>query len=74
MGELPTSLECVIAYVVDGMHVSKSNRSVIREMRQRMLKVPESFPRRTRLAVYRHALKVHSANRDLYDYVMGGMR
>ena len=67
-----------IRYCIDKLHVSASNRDVLRETRRRLRyaakrkrkAVTTMWPRGARLFTYRVALAVHKANRDLYARVM----
>lgn len=56
--------------LVDRMHVSVSDVTVIRRLRSRMK--GKAWTKAGRKAIYRHALARHHDNRNLYLLVMGG--
>ena len=63
----------MIEMIVGRIHVSKTNREVIREVRKSMK--PEAFALEHlawRLDVYRQAIEAHARNRDMYRKVMTG--
>lgn len=60
--------------IADRLHVSASNREVIKAVRK-ALKKPyrhSQLWRKARKALYRAAIKRHAANGGLYAYVMRG--
>jgi len=65
-----------IEFLVDRLHVSTSDRSVVREFRNRIKRGnPQglSFENRSdRKEIYTLALSRHSLNRKMYGAVMGG--
>lgn len=79
--EVDSGMRFSIRMIVDRLHVSTSNREVMRELYRRMRKASRrrrkldriGFPARTfRRATYLCALDCHKANRTLYRNVMSG--
>lgn len=62
-----------ITQIADRLHVSASDRSVIRAVRSRIKKKDRRDPakRWDRRLAYRIALKRHAENRSMYAYVTG---
>lgn len=61
-----------IEWLVSRMHVGDSSRAVIRMLHIRMAN-NHQWTKRRRKVVYRHALKCHERNRQLYRKVTRGM-
>ena len=65
----------MIRHYVDNLHVSTSNRVILRELYNRMVAHPENMTlskKQDRRTVYRYALQVHAANRRMYSDVVNG--
>lgn len=58
----------MINMLVDGYHVSASNKMIMREFWNR--DIFRSYPKITRKAVYQYAIERHRQNKDLYYFVM----
>ena len=67
-------MEPMISFIVDNLHVSASNRDVIRAFWER---IPDDSKHNRKLRfirhnIYRMALKRHADNRETYRAVMTG--
>jgi hypothetical protein len=61
----------MINFLVDRLHVSTSDRDVVREI-YRHIRKPNECPRKVRHEAYRAALKRHHENQGLYQAVQTG--
>ena len=59
-------------FLTGKVHVSYSNLQLIRYVRSKM-KDPHNTPLEDKKEFYRDCIKEHSANRQLYSDVMGGL-
>jgi len=68
----PVIPESQIEWIVDRLHVSCSHLQVAREVWPRTRKF--DWPKIARKQALRIAFNRHQTNRELYAYVMGGMK
>lgn len=65
----------IVNQIVDRIHVCRSNRDVIRKVKNGMVKgVWYALSRTTRKRIMRDAIARHKANRELFAFVDRGMR
>ena len=59
----------MISWIMAKVHISTTNKEVIRDFYNRMQ--GKGYDRSTRKAVYTYALQCHKENINLYNFVMG---
>lgn len=65
----PPAVPQMVRQIVDRLHVSATEREVLRYVRSRLAD-PRNTPREWKRETYRAALRRHAENRDFYVTVM----